>query len=141
MKFRDRIDTVIGKKTVFEGKLHFSGIIRIDGQFRGLIDSSGTLIVGQDGRVESDIRVGHAIVAGEVRGNILAEQSIEIQAPGRVFGNIQAPQVVIHPGVIFEGTCRTAAVPKEAIPLKLSLIQGLGYAGAAYPQDGLENGL
>jgi cytoskeletal protein CcmA (bactofilin family) len=122
MKLRDKIETVIGKDTAIEGNLRFSGAIRIDGCFKGRIHSGGTLIVGRDGRVESDIHVGNIIVAGQVQGNILAEKSIEIQVPGRVFGDIQAPKVTIHPGVVFEGTCRTAAVPKDPA-LKLALIQ------------------
>ena len=34
--------------------------------------------------------------------------------PGKVFGNIEAPNVVIHPGVIFEGNCYTHP-PKKRV--------------------------
>ena len=129
MKLKSRISTFLGKDTAFEGNLTFSGAIRIDGQFKGSINSSGTLVVGRDGRVQSDIRVGHIIVSGEVRGDILAEGSIEIQVPGRVFGDIQAPTVMIHQGVVFEGNCRTLPVRKDANPLKLSIIHGRSAGG------------
>jgi cytoskeletal protein CcmA (bactofilin family) len=45
-------------------------------------------------------------VSGEIRGNIVASDRIEIHAPGKVFGNIQAPTVIIDEGVVFEGNCR-----------------------------------
>ena len=41
-----------------------------------------------------------------MHGDIIADQRVDINAPGKVFGNIQAPSVVIDKGVIFEGTTR-----------------------------------
>ena len=55
--------------------------------------------------IESDIHVSYIIIHGEIKGNILADNRIEIHAPGKVFGNIQAPIIVIEEGVIFEGNC------------------------------------
>lgn len=123
MKVKGKVNTFLGKDTTFQGDLTFSGAIRIDGRFQGRITSSGTLIVGREGRLESDVRVGDIIIAGEVRGNIQAERSIEIQVPGRVYGDIQAPTVMIHQGVIFEGGCRTLSPPKSAVSPKLSFLR------------------
>ncbi|MEJ2723495.1 MAG: polymer-forming cytoskeletal protein [Deltaproteobacteria bacterium] len=106
MKKGDEINAFLGKNTDFEGKLSFKGAVRIDGYFHGEIHSEGTLIVGQSAAVESDVYVSRIIVNGEVRGNILATERIEIHAPGKVFGNIQSPTVVIDEGVSFEGHCR-----------------------------------
>ncbi len=50
--------------------------------------------------------VNHIIISGEIRGNIVAGKRIEIHAPGKVFGNLESPIVVIDEGVIFEGNCR-----------------------------------
>ena len=106
MKKRDEINAFLGKNTEFEGKLSFTGSVRIDGRFKGEIDSQGTLIVGETALLESDVHISHIIISGEFRGNILAESRIEIHAPGKVFGNIRAPVVVIDEGVVFEGNCR-----------------------------------
>jgi len=105
MKNRNEINAFLGKDTEFEGKLTFNGAVRIDGRFRGEIFTQGTLIVGESATIESEIHVSHIIVSGEIRGNIRADNRIEIHAPGKVFGNIQAPVVVIEEGVIFEGNC------------------------------------
>ncbi|MFC1891030.1 polymer-forming cytoskeletal protein [Thermodesulfobacteriota bacterium] len=105
MKNRNEINAFLGKDTEFEGKLTFNGAVRIDGRFRGEIFTQGTLIVGESAMIESEIHVSHIIVSGEIRGNIRADNRIEIHAPGKVFGNIQAPVVVIEEGVIFEGNC------------------------------------
>ena len=106
MKNKNEINAFLGSDTEFEGKLSFKGAVRIDGSFTGEIYTEGTLIVGESAVIKSDIHVSHIIVSGEIRGNIVADNRIEIHAPGKVFGNIQAPAVVIEEGVIFEGNCR-----------------------------------
>lgn len=105
MKNRNEINAFLGKDTEFEGKLSFNGAVRIDGRFKGEIFTQGTLIVGESAIIESEIHVSHIIISGEIRGNIRADNRIEIHSPGKVFGNIQAPVVVIDEGVIFEGNC------------------------------------
>lgn len=121
MKKKDQINAFLGKETEFEGKLSFSGTVRIDGRFIGEIFTEGTLIIGESAVIESEMHVGHIIINGEIRGNITAEERIEIHKPGKVFGNIQAPIVVIDEGVIFEGNCRMQRL-KKAEDKKLALI-------------------
>ena len=105
MKKKDKITTFLGEGTEFEGNLESSGALRIDGHFRGEISGEVSLVVGEGAKIESDIHVSHIIVSGEIKGNIIADKRIEIHAPGKVFGNIQAPVVVLEEGVIFEGNC------------------------------------
>jgi cytoskeletal protein CcmA (bactofilin family) len=121
MKKRNAINAFLGKDTEFEGKLSFNGAVRIDGRFKGEIFTEGSLIVGESAVLESDINVSHIIINGEVRGNIIADTRIEIHAPGKVFGNIQAPSVIIDKGVVFEGSCRMSEV-KGAEDKKLAVI-------------------
>ena len=106
MKNKKQDITFLGKGTKFEGKLTFSGTIRIDGHFKGEISSDGNLIVGEEGVIEADIHISYMIIRGEIHGNIIADQRIDIHAPGKVFGNIQSPTVVMDEGVILEGTTR-----------------------------------
>jgi len=105
-KDQGQINAFLGKDTEYEGKLSFMGAVRIDGRFKGEILSEGTLIVGETAVLHSQIHVSHLIVSGEVHGDIIAEKRIEIHAPGKVFGNMQAPKISIEEGVIFEGNCK-----------------------------------
>lgn len=113
MKNRDEINAFLGKDTEFEGKLSFKGTVRVDGRFIGEIFTEGTLIVGESAIIRSDIHVSHIIISGEIRGNIIADNRIEIHAPGKVFGNIQSPTIIIEEGVIFEGNCRMQKNDKD----------------------------
>jgi len=105
-KKKNEIDPFLGRDSEFDGKLSFTGTVRIDGRFQGEILSEGTLSVGETASIESDIHASDIFISGEIRGNIVADDRIEISAPGKVFGNIQAPTVVIEEGVVFEGHCR-----------------------------------
>jgi cytoskeletal protein CcmA (bactofilin family) len=103
---KEEINAFLGKDTEFEGKFSFTGAVRIDGKFSGEIESSGTLIVGESATITSQIHVADMIISGEVNGDIFAENKIEINVPGKLFGNIQTPNLVIEEGVIFEGNCK-----------------------------------
>ena len=106
MKGSDKTITFLGKETHFQGKLKFDGSLRIDGHFEGEVTAKGNLIVGEEALVQADILVSYASISGEFHGNITAEQRIDLHAPGKIFGNLQAPSVVIDEGVIFEGSTR-----------------------------------
>ena len=103
---KEEINAFLGKDTEFEGKFSFTGAVRIDGKFSGEIESSGTLIVGESATITAQIHVADMIISGEVNGDIFAENKIEINVPGKLFGNIQTPRLVIEEGVIFEGNCK-----------------------------------
>jgi cytoskeletal protein CcmA (bactofilin family) len=106
MKTKDKAVAFLGKDTEFEGTLSFHGDIRIDGHFKGEISEGGNLIVGEEGLIEANMHVAYIVISGEVHGNIIADQRVDIHPPGKVFGDIQAPAVVIDEGVIFEGKTR-----------------------------------
>jgi cytoskeletal protein CcmA (bactofilin family) len=109
MKKKDEMNAFLGRNTEFDGKLSFTGSVRVDGRFKGEISGDGTLIVGDAATVQADVRVSHLIISGEIRGSLFAGERIEIHAPGKVFGNIQAPVIVMDEGVIFDGECRMSA--------------------------------
>jgi cytoskeletal protein CcmA (bactofilin family) len=106
MRNGDKGITFLGKDTRFEGKLRFQGTMRIDGHFKGEVSAQGNLIVGESALIEGDLNVSYVSVSGEVHGNIVAEQRVDLCAPSKVFGNIQSPAVVMEEGVIFEGTTK-----------------------------------
>ncbi|MFW6146961.1 MAG: bactofilin family protein [Thermodesulfobacteriota bacterium] len=112
-KAKDEINAFLGKDTEFDGKFSFTGTVRIDGKFSGEIFSNGTLIIGESAVVESKVHVGEMIIRGEVHGDIFAENKIEINVPGKLFGNIQTQRLVVEEGVVFDGTCKMQALHKE----------------------------
>jgi cytoskeletal protein CcmA (bactofilin family) len=100
------LNAVLGRGSVFEGKLVFEGTVHINGTFAGEIHSKDTLIIGEGARVEAKIDVGTLIITGEVKGQIRARQLLEMHAPARVNGTILTPTLMIERGVTFEGVTR-----------------------------------
>jgi len=112
-KSKDEINAFLGRGTEFEGKFSFTGAVRVDGKISGEIFSNGTLIVGESAVINSRIHVADIIISGEVHGDIFAERKIEITVPGKLFGNIKTPKLVLEEGVIFEGNCKMKNLNQE----------------------------
>ncbi len=104
----------IDEGSEIEGKYTFSGTVMLNGRFRGEIVSNDTLIVGEKGVVNASIRAGVVMINGEVVGNVSASERVELRGSARVYGDVEAPVVVVEEGVLFEGHCRmTKARPVE----------------------------
>jgi cytoskeletal protein CcmA (bactofilin family) len=95
----------LGKGSRVEGKLRFDGSVRIDGQVDGEIEAQDSVIVGESAVINAQIKAGTIVVKGKINGDVIASRRVELQAPGRLVGNIATPSLVIHEGVVFEGHC------------------------------------
>lgn len=97
----------VGGGTDVTGEANFKAMMRVDGHFSGRISSSsGTLIVGANGKVDANIEVAVAVIHGNINGDIIATQRLELGRAAKVNGNIQTPSLVIEQGAIFEGSCK-----------------------------------
>lgn len=115
---RSDLTAFIDEGSEIEGKYTFTGTVMVNGKFHGEIQSPDTLIIGEKGVVNANVRAGTLIVSGELVGNVIAGDRVELKGGARVFGDIEAPVVVVEEGVLFEGHCRMttvkAAGPKPA---------------------------
>jgi cytoskeletal protein CcmA (bactofilin family) len=113
--------TILGPESSFEGKLTFSGSVRIDGSFQGEIVTDDQLTVGESAEITAQVNVGHLHLNGTLRGNVKAKKSVVLQMPGRMYGDIETPSLIIHQGVVFEGCCKMEKLSEKgnAAPLKL----------------------
>jgi cytoskeletal protein CcmA (bactofilin family) len=100
----DGINSTIGEGSVFEGKFYISGSLRIDGKFEGEIKTDEELVVGEHGKVKTDIVAKSVVVAGTVIGNINASQEIKLLQTAKVLGDIITPKIFIEDGVVTFGT-------------------------------------
>jgi cytoskeletal protein CcmA (bactofilin family) len=98
--------TVLGGTTSLYGKLSFAESLKIDGRFEGSIDSSGFLYVEEGAELKVDtLKAAQVVVAGTVRGDIEASESLDMLPTARVYGNVRTLKLRIADGVIFEGRC------------------------------------
>ena len=125
----EKISSYLGEGSVIEGRLTFKGTFKLDCNFKGDISAPGTLIVGENGKIDSNIHVTSIISEGEIHGNIIAEERVEILS-GKVYGDIWAPVVIVKKGAIFEGNCLTnevkltrAGKPDSAVSKTTEVVQ------------------
>jgi cytoskeletal protein CcmA (bactofilin family) len=99
----DRVTSVIGPGVVWKGQLSGKGGVRIEGSLDGDITLQGLLVVGETGRITCDqLRANVVIVAGAVRGDIVAEK-LEIRSTGRVWGNVVTAAFSTEEGAFLRG--------------------------------------
>jgi cytoskeletal protein CcmA (bactofilin family) len=91
------------------GQLAFEGSVRIDGSVEGEIRCLETLTIGEGAEVRARISSRVVIIRGKVEGNVTAKDKIELLAPGRLFGNVSTPRLIITEGVVFDGDCSMGA--------------------------------
>lgn len=114
-----KITGFLDRGTEIRGELNFKGSFRIDGLFKGTIDSDSTLIIGENGKVEAEVKIGWVIINGEIKGNIQAKDRVEINSTGRVIGTIMTPILVIEEGAYLDSTCQTTNRTLQSTPEKL----------------------
>ncbi len=109
----NKVVTMLGPGTFLSGELQCKGTIRIEGAVEGAVISEDSVVLLESGKIKGNVKAGQVIVSGEVLGNIHAAERIEITAKGKVIGDIAAPRISIHEGVLFEGLC--SMKPAESI--------------------------
>jgi cytoskeletal protein CcmA (bactofilin family) len=115
----EEVRAFLGKGAEFTGKLMFDGSVRIDGDFKGTILGSGTLVIGEGAEIEADIRVDAVMISGDVRGQIDVKKQIRIYSTGKVLGDLNTPVFSVEEGAFFEGTCHMTRSEAEVHTLPL----------------------
>lgn len=111
------IRAYMGEDTSFTGTLAFQGTVRIDGKFEGEVITDDTLIVGETGDLNAEIKAGTIICKGKIKGLLIAAKRIEIYSTSEVLGNIRTPSLFIEAGSIFDGNCDMSSNEKKIISL------------------------
>lgn len=99
---RDRVG--IGRSVILKGELTGSEDLAIEGQIDGKIElRDHVLTIGPNGKIRAQITAKAVVVLGEVVGNIIATEKVDIRDNGSVDGDISAPRVAIAEGAQFRG--------------------------------------
>ncbi len=99
----DHVNSLIGEGSIFEGKFYIQGSLQINGKFEGDIRTDDQIIIGETGKVKTNITARKVIVAGTLIGNINASEEVLLLETGRVLGDIAAPLINLNKGVVVQG--------------------------------------
>lgn len=96
-------NTVIGSSIVIDGEILGDEDLVIQGTVKGKVTLKENLFVEHSGVVEADMETQNVTISGQVTGNIVASDRVEIRSDGRMVGDIKSPRILIADGAIFKG--------------------------------------
>ena len=95
--------TVLGPDASLKGELTFEKGLRIHGRVDGKIQTPGRLHIAREAKVQADVEAGAIIIDGEVRGNLMAHDRVELKQTARYEGDLVATKLVVEEGASFNG--------------------------------------
>ena len=102
------------------GRLVVEQSLLIEGEFRGELESAGSVFVSETGTVEGPIRARTVEIRGAVVGDVVASREVVIFATGRLHGDVETPSLVVVRGATFNGRTRMyrpeSSIQTSALP-------------------------
>jgi len=114
---------VIGARTRIVGEVSGDEDVLVEGYVEGKVRIQRDLRIGAGGVVKATVEARSVIISGELNGDCNASGRVEIQATGRLTGNVRAPRLAIAEGAVFRGNSQMSGGGSEV-------------AGAAGPAKG-----
>ena len=99
--------TVIGKTTRVRGRVTGAVDLEVLGFVEGEIAVGGDVTIDASGIVGAGVQGRRLVVRGAVKGDLVGEESILLDAGARVVGDVRAPRVAIAPGALVRGYVQT----------------------------------
>ncbi|MGH2899980.1 MAG: bactofilin family protein [Solirubrobacteraceae bacterium] len=97
---------LIERGVEMNGRLVVSQALRIEGEFRGELESASSVFVSETGTVEAPIKARTLEIRGAVVGDVVASREIVIHPTGRLHGDVETPSLVVMRGATFNGRTR-----------------------------------
>jgi cytoskeletal protein CcmA (bactofilin family) len=114
------VDTLIGEKTVIKGDLLFSGGLHVDGTIHGAVvatnGAEAVVMLTAKGVIEGEVRAPHVVINGQLKGDIVASEHVELQADARVQGNIYYKMLQMAAGAQVNGQIVREEEPRKQLP-------------------------
>src|SRR5213596_1627381 len=98
--------SIIGAGMRVVGDISADGVVKIEGSVNGTVRAAKQVLVARGGEVEGDVVSREAIIGGEVRGGIYAEERVELQATSVVHGDISTRKLFVQEGGEINGVLR-----------------------------------
>ncbi|MDR0967139.1 MAG: polymer-forming cytoskeletal protein [Myxococcales bacterium] len=98
---------VIAEATCVKGSVRGAADLVVLGRVEGQIRLDKGLFVQATGVVKADVVAESVIVQGVLVGDVIATQSVQITAEGRVVGNVSAPRFSMAEGALYRGHVET----------------------------------
>jgi len=95
--------TFIGAGTTLTGNLDCQGDLIIGGVVIGDSKVQGSVTLSEGGRWDGRLHTKTAVIAGELHGEVVASEKLEIRKTARIRGAVTARSIAIARGAVIEG--------------------------------------
>ncbi len=113
------LKTFVDPGAEFVGTLRLKDGFQIDSEFRGAIESEGTVVVGAEAGIEASIKAREVIVFGAVVGDVSGSRQVILRAGSKLHGDVETPCLEIERGATFNGKA-TMVRPEVALRARLA---------------------
>ena len=103
MESGSEVKTVIAEDVEIVGTIKCASNIEIKGKLDGDLSSGGKAVIGASAVVKGSLSVESTSILGQVNGNIVAKDRIEMKSSARVNGDIKSKRLTVEDGVTFIG--------------------------------------
>ena len=101
----DRGYKFLAKGGGIQGIAKLEGVVRIDGQFNGAINTNDMLIVGEHAVIRGSIAADEIVCSGRIEAKLTAKKKIQLLSTAILIGDITTPAFSIEDGAFFHGMC------------------------------------
>lgn len=100
-------DKILDVDASMQGTLSFKDPVnlRINGHFDGTLETKGNLTIGETANVNAHIVGENVIIAGRVKGDVIATTRLVFLPTAIFHGEIKTPKLNIVEGAVFQGKC------------------------------------
>ena len=95
--------TLLAKGVLLRGEIHVEGTVRIDGRLDGDIQTSGQVIIGEDGLVQGTINAGTVICSGRIKAKVTANERVQLMKTATLIGEVLTPVLIMEDGAKLQG--------------------------------------
>lgn len=113
--------SVIDHELTISGDIRTGGTIRVDGRVEGSVHRADTMIIGAGGTVVGNIEAREVVIGGELQGNLLVGERVEVQATATVTGDIRGAAVHLLEGAKVHGHISIRPIGAEDAAIAASL--------------------
>jgi cytoskeletal protein CcmA (bactofilin family) len=96
-------ESLVGPEDHFEGKLHSTRGVRVQGKVDGEIESASYVHLEEGSIVSADVTADEVVIAGQYSGKLVCRRRLEIRATGRVTATIETVSLMLHEGGYVDG--------------------------------------
>ncbi|MBA2484683.1 MAG: polymer-forming cytoskeletal protein [Nitrospira sp.] len=95
--------TLLAKGVLLRGEIRVEGTVRIDGRLEGDLQTTGTVVIGEDGVVQGTISAGIIINSGKIKATVRVTDRLQLLKTGILVGEVHAPSFSMEDGAKFQG--------------------------------------